>query len=145
MSYTFDPSVWGPHFWFFLHTICISYPKRANSVTKKKYYDFIQNLPLFIPHEEIGNLFSKLLDKYPVSPYLESRESFMKWIHYIHNIINKQLGKNVISYEEFVDSYYSLYKPKDLINKSKYNFQKNITYLVLIMCLIFIGISLYKL
>ena len=32
----FDPDVWGPHYWFFLHTIAESYPIHPNSVTKKK-------------------------------------------------------------------------------------------------------------
>ena len=42
----FDPNIWGPHYWFFLHTIAESYPLHPNSVTKKKYYDSIQNFPL---------------------------------------------------------------------------------------------------
>ena len=56
-----DPTVWGPHFWFFLHTLAISYPHHPNSVTKKKYYELIQNLPLFIPEPEMGNKFSEFL------------------------------------------------------------------------------------
>ena len=49
-----DPKVWGPHYWFFLHTLAMTYPHHPNSVTKKKYYEFIQNLPLFLPVEEIS-------------------------------------------------------------------------------------------
>ena len=68
-----DPKIWGPHYWFFLHTVALSYPRTPNEVTRKKYYDFIQNFPLFIPIEDIGNTFSKLVDKYPVTPYLDSQ------------------------------------------------------------------------
>ena len=57
----FDPIVWGPHFWFILMTMAVSYPLKANDVTQKKYYDFITNLPLFIPHPQIGNKFSSLI------------------------------------------------------------------------------------
>ena len=46
MSYL-DPKIWGPHYWFFLHTIAVTYPHNPNSVTKKKYYDLIQNLHIF--------------------------------------------------------------------------------------------------
>lgn len=35
MSQRLDPNVWGPHFWFFLMTIAISYPTKANEVTKE--------------------------------------------------------------------------------------------------------------
>ena len=81
--------IFGDHIiGFFLHTIAESYPLHPNSVTKKKYYDLIQNFPLFIPIEEMGNTFSELIDKYPVSPYLDQRESFVRWVHFIHNKVN---------------------------------------------------------
>ena len=82
-----DPNVWGPHYWFFLHTVAESYPLSPNQVTKRKYYDLIQNFPLFLPDDEIGNKFSRLLDKYPVTPYLDSRDSFVRWTHFMHNKI----------------------------------------------------------
>ena len=46
-----DPEIWGPHFWFFINTLALNYPNNPNDVTIKKYYEFIQNLPLFIPVE----------------------------------------------------------------------------------------------
>ena len=39
-----DPTIWGPHFWFFLHTIAMTYPIRPNDITRKKYYEFIMNI-----------------------------------------------------------------------------------------------------
>ena len=33
----FNADVWGPHYWFFLHTIANSYPKVCNKVTQRKY------------------------------------------------------------------------------------------------------------
>ena len=53
-----DPKVWGPHYWFVLHTIALTYPITPNDVCKKKYYDFIHNLPLFLPIGQIGNTLS---------------------------------------------------------------------------------------
>ena len=108
-----DPSVWGPHYWFVLHTISLDYPTMPNEATKKKYYDFIQNLPLFIPHKEIGNKFSEYLDKYPVTPYLDSRQSFIKWVNFIHNQINIMLRKPIVSVEDGISQYYEHYKPKE--------------------------------
>ena len=65
-----DPKIWGPHYWFFIHTVAMTYPIRPNAVTKKKYYEFIQNLPLFIPVENISGEFSKLIDKFHTLPQL---------------------------------------------------------------------------
>ena len=69
------------------------YPKYPNAITKKKYYDFIQNLPLFIPVEKISGELSKLIDEYPIIPYLDNRESLVRWMWFIHNKINKKLEK----------------------------------------------------
>lgn len=105
-----DPKIWGPHYWFFLHTLSMTYPKNPNAVNKKKYYEFIQNLPLFIPVESISGEFSKLLDMYPVAPYLDNRESFIRWMHFIHNKINEKLEKPQITLNEFYVKYYEEYK-----------------------------------
>ena len=113
---TLDPTVWGPHYWFVLHTIALSYPVKPNETMRKKYYDFYQNLPMFIPIEEMGNNLSKFLDKYPVTPYLESRQSLVRWTHFIHNKINKALGKETMTLEETMTAYYEHYKPKEVKN-----------------------------
>ena len=106
----FEPEVWGPHYWFFLHTIAESYPLYPNETTKKKYYELINNFPLFIPVEEIGNKFSVVLDKYPVSPYLDNRDSFVKWVHFIHNKYNVMLGKPEISLPLALELYRANYE-----------------------------------
>ena len=87
----FDSKIWGPPMWFFLHTSAMCYPIRPSEVTKKKFYDFFQNLHLFIPVESMGSYFSKLLDEYPISPYLDNRESLIRWVWFIHNKINEKL------------------------------------------------------
>lgn len=123
-----DPSVWGPHYWFFLHTISITYPNHPNSITKKKYYEFIQNLPLFIPVERISTEFSKLLDMYPVSSYLDDRESFVRWMHFIHNKINLKLEKPLVTLSDFYVKYYEEYKPKHVKNMEYYQLKRKIIY-----------------
>jgi hypothetical protein len=128
-----DPSVWGPHYWFFLHTLAISYPHYPNTVTKKKYYELIQNLPLFIPVETIGNDFIKLLDEYPVTAYLDNRESLIKWMHFIHNKINEKLEKPKISINDFYLRYYEEYKPKDIKMKEFYRWREKIIYTLVLL------------
>ena len=137
-----NPEIWGPKYWFFLYTIALTYPLSSNDVSKKKYYDFIQNFPLFIPNPEIGNTFSQFLDYYPVTPYLDSRESMLKWVHFIHNKINIYLGKPEITYYDAMNKYYENYKLKEVKkkeereNKHKYVFGS--TVFVLISLIIFL-------
>ncbi len=128
-----DPTVWGPHYWFFLHTLSMSYPHHPNAVTKKKYYELIQNLPLFIPVESIGSDFEKLLNEYPVTPYLDSRESLIRWMHFIHNKINEKLEKPKITLNEFYFRYYEEYKPKDIRMREHYRWREKLIYTLVVM------------
>ena len=139
-----DPKVWGPHYWFFLHTISMSYPLRPNSVTKKKYYEFIQNLPLFIPVESISSDFSKLLDQYPITPYLDSRDAFIRWVWFIHNKINEKLEKNKISLNKFYELYYEEYKPKDIKNREMNRLKNKLIYLCLVIFFVAMIVYLYN-
>lgn len=140
---SYDPEVWGPHYWFFMMTLAVSYPENANAVTKRKYYDFVVNLPLFIPDAEIGNRFSGLLDKYPVSPYLHSRDSFIRWIHFIHNKVNHSLGKEEISLTEALDNYYKEYTPRPVTKYDHVKWKKYAVVGIFIFILMFI-IYLYR-
>ena len=129
-----NPEVWGPHYWFMLHTIALSYPKHPNAVTKKKYYDFISNIPLFIPVEEISTNFSKLLDLYPVTPYLD----------FLHNKINEVLQKPKISLHDFYANYYDCYKPTEFKIKENSKWKGKLIYTITILSFVFLGLYLYK-
>jgi hypothetical protein len=137
-----DPKIWGPSYWFFLHTLAMTYPHYPNAVTKKKYYEFIQNLPLFIPVDEVSNEFSLLLDKYPITAYLDNRESFVRWLHFIHNKINQKLEKPQINLNEFYIQYYEAYK--STANKMT-DYYKWIGKLIYIFIIIFIIVIIYYL
>ena len=138
-----DPKVWGPHYWFFLNTVAMTYPHHPNSVTKKKYYEFIQNLPLFIPVEQISSEFSKLIEKYPISPYLDNRDSFVRWVHFIHNKINEKLEKPTITLNEFFLKYYDQYKSKDVKLAEYYKIREKVIYFLIITGLITTAYYLY--
>jgi len=128
-----DLKVWGPHYWFFLHTLAMTYPHHPNSVTKKKYYEFIQNLPLFLPVEEVSSNFSKLIDKYPVTPYLDNRDSFVRWMHFIHNKVNEELEKPQISLNDFFVTYYNEYKTHDEKITEYYKLKERIIYFSIVI------------
>ena len=137
------PEIWGPYYWFFLHTVALNYPEHPNNVTKRKYYDLIINLPLFIPNQDISDEFVILLNKYPVLPYLDDKNSFSKWVHFIHNRINEKLNKPIISYQEFLINYENKYKIKDNKIYKKYKKKQNY-YIILIILLIVLIIYMIK-
>jgi hypothetical protein len=139
-----DPNIWGPHYWFTLHSIASTFPEHPNETIRKKYYDFIHNLPLFLPNRDIGNLFLELLDKYPVGPYLQNRLSFMKWFHFIHNKINSKSDKPEISFHESLESYYNHYKPEEIVNMEWMIQKKKIIQITTLISIFFLIIYIYN-
>jgi hypothetical protein len=128
-----DPEIWFPSFWFFLRNVAYTYPDYPNEVTKRKYYDFIQNLPLFIPHKEWSKQFSSILDSFPVTPYLVNRDSFFFWIHFIQNRIARLSEKDEKTLTEYMEEYHDQFLPKIFIETRKFYLQKKYIYLILIL------------
>ncbi len=135
----YDAEIWGPHYWFFLNTVAMIYPDQPNAIVKKKYYSLFQNLPLFIPNSKISNSFNDMLNLYPINNYLNSKNSLLKWIHFIHNKINVKLNKKPITYLEFIDNYNNIYVKKEdgIVEKMKNN-KKFIVSLIFIIILFMI-------
>tara|TARA_B100000795_G_C22802099_1_gene442516 strand:+ start:985 stop:1416 length:432 start_codon:yes stop_codon:yes gene_type:complete len=113
--------IWLPHLFFTLETIAILYPLNPNKTTVKKYYNLVQNLPVYIPLNPIGSYFLSLLDKYPLQPYLSSRMSFMKWVFFIKKKIYKKFDMDIYDFYENLEIYYKEYRPKDKINQDEKN------------------------
>lgn len=138
-----NPYVWLPYFKFILQTIAVQYPKKPNEVTKKKYYEFVSNIPVFFPMKPLGKTFRIMLDKYPVTPYLDSRLSFMKWCNYIINKINVILELPEEDFYKSLEEYYKKYKPKEdlerinLKNKKKYYEMGTIFALMIVIYIIY--------
>lgn len=133
-----SPVVWGPPLWHTLFTFALAYPPQPNSITKRKYYDFIQNLPVFIPNADIRKSFAHLLEEFPVQPYLGSRQTFVKWVHFIHNQVNKKLGKKPLTMNEALDKYYAQYRTPVIQISEKLRVSKETVQNGLILSLLFV-------
>lgn len=142
----YESHIWGPSFWFFLHTIAMSYPDYANEVTKRKYYDLVQNMPIFIPDAEMSNRFSRMLDSYPVKPYLDKRESFIRWTVFIHNKMNIILGKPIMELEDAIAAYNKTYVPEKLELYGETTLRKNVVYVysAIILALLLVAYMVYS-
>jgi hypothetical protein len=136
----FDSKIWGPHYWFFLHTIAYKYPETPNDNMKRKYYDLLINFPLFIPDENIGKEFALLLDKYPFVPYLDKKDSLIIWVNFIHNKINFMLKKPEVPLLNSFDDYILYYKNNKTQNKQieKIFYLDFIVYFILILFMCFL-------
>lgn len=95
-----DPEIWGPHYWFFLHSVAFNYPRNPTAVDRKIHYRLIHHFSEFIPDTDSSNRFRKLLDLHPVSPYLDTKEDLVGWMHALHNRMNTILDKPTLSLED---------------------------------------------
>ena len=85
-----------------------------------------------------------MINKYPVTPYLDSRDSFTRWIHFIHNRINVILNKPEITLKEAYQAYHDNYKPKIQKNIENILIKKKYIYSGLFFSLISFTILLYN-
>jgi len=138
-----DPAIWGPKFWFFIQTIALQYPNKANDVIKKKYFTFFTDMEVFLPNLDTKKTYIKMLNDYPLSPYLDSRISLLKWVNFIHNKYNILLNKEPVELYKGLDMYYNLYNTNEFDEfKMKKKREKQI-YISLIAILSFVCIYLY--
>jgi hypothetical protein len=86
-----------------------------------------------LPVEKIATEFSQLLEQYPVTPYLDNRESFVRWTWFVHNKINEKLEKPKISMEDFYKQYYENYKPSGVKYREFYKIREKVIYLVIVL------------
>lgn len=144
-NFFYDPKIWGPHYWFFLHTIILIYPNYPNATTKKAYYNFFRELPRFLPNNSIASYYDKLLLKHPIIPYLDDRKSLFKWICIIHNEVNEKLEYPKISVNKALKRYFKQYDNQKLKKEKKiiYDYIKLFLYILTIILFIYF-IVLYK-
>lgn len=100
-----DPTIWGPHYWFMMHTVAFHYPTHPTAIQKKIHYRWVHHLPELIPNKSIGSMFSDLLQQHPVSPYLDTREDLIRWTHHIHNVVNQKIGKPTLTLQEHYNEF----------------------------------------
>ena len=128
-----EASISGPHYWFVLHTISFHYPLHPTSIQKKIYHRLIHNLHEFLPNKTMGNTYQSILIEHPVTPYLDTRADFIKWMHMMHNKINTRLDRPTMSLADHYAEYEKLCEPRPSRMKRLWNEKKKIVYTLFII------------
>ncbi len=149
-----DPTKWGPHLWFFMHTISFNFPENPNFKNKVEYNDFYNSLKNMIPCELCKTHYIQYLEVSP--PDLSGRSALVKWTIDLHNKVNKQLGKPGYSYQKAIKLYKKYYKGVELngelsnsdystvIEDSNMDFIKYLQVSVLTVILVLLLVYLFK-
>lgn len=131
-----DPRIWGPHTWFFLHTLTFSYPDNPSKTDKINMENFIFSLSNVLPCSVCKKHFQQNLKKYPVKNFLNSRDEYVNWMIDIHNVVNRNTGKKIRDNVDIIKNYNDLYKKKftcSLSDRKKKNHIINIIVFIIII------------
>jgi hypothetical protein len=126
-----DPKIWGPSFWFILHTISMNYPENPTPEQKRRYYEFYDSLKHILPCTSCKEHYKQNLEKLPLTPYLDTKKSLISWVIMLHNRVNKMTKQREMSYEDVSNKYNGIYsrgylKCSDLISHEKKESNNNV-------------------
>lgn len=102
-----QPELWGKHLWTSVHFIALGYPKNPTPEEVQYYYDFFTNLWKVIPCYKCSVNYKRHLQELPIEPYLKTKMSLFEWTVKVHNIVNKELGKQEMSLADALKLYTS--------------------------------------
>jgi hypothetical protein len=93
---------WGGDYWRVAHSVTFQYSESNPSDTEKQIVQaFFQVFPDILPCWRCGSHFREHIQESPLTDaVLQNRESLSRWLHAIHNKVNRGLRKPEISYED---------------------------------------------
>ena len=94
------PDTWGPVIWHALHYITLGYPDQPSNHNKEKYKQFFTLISDVLPCSICADHYSENLLKMPLDDIvLANKESLIKWLIDVHNVVNEKNKKPIIKYE----------------------------------------------
>ena len=128
------PKVWGKCIWNSINYITMDYPENPTDEDKQHYYQFFQSLQYVLPCARCRFNLQQNLQKYPLTlEALTNRDTLLKWVIDLHNIVNYHTGKKVLPY----------YQALQKINRSMQPDNRRYYYLVIFLVVIIILILVY--
>lgn len=142
-----NQNIWGSTLWFSLHTITMNYPNNPTFIEQKDYKNFFISLENVIPCKVCRKNYQRHLKEHPIDSHLGNRKELVYWLIDIHNMVNAEIGKKIISYDKVIDKYEKIYDKKifdDNVNleNQKINLNNNkyiILFLSILIILVIIG------
>ena len=113
-----NTTVWGSPAWLFLHSIALNYPKNPTYTDKINMKTFFETVGKVLPCNSCKKHYMDNIKKLPIQ--LNSKDELVKWTIDFHNLVNKILGKRIISEKEALSAIMHLYNKKKCNNKIIY-------------------------
>lgn len=105
----FISNIWGPSFWFIIHSTSFIYPYTPSVRESRLMQDWFEGLADILPCRACRENFAQNLSETNYDPDIvfENRFTFSHFVWRLHNTINMKLNKQTItpSYETVVHTY----------------------------------------
>lgn len=126
-----NPKHWGKTYWDFIYIVGISYPNEPTDIDKLKIRQFLNLLTYLLPCQNCKDNYEKNMIKYPVTSItVSSKNELLKWIIQIHNEVNTEQDKSLVTMDQILYRY--------TFDDSN-NYSKNVTYVLLfLLCIVII-------
>jgi hypothetical protein len=110
-----NQNIWGSHLWFSLHTMSFNYPLKPTNEEKEEYKQFFIYLQYVIPCSKCKKNYQRHLKEHPIDSHLENRKKLVYWVIDIHNMVNGEIGKKILSYDIVIKKYEEVYKKRIIL------------------------------
>ena len=120
-----NQNIWGSHLWFSLHTMSFNYPLKPTTEDKNNYKNFFINLQEVIPCSICKKNYKRHLNEHPIEKFLNNRKLLVYWVIDMHNMVNAEIGKKILSYEIVIKKYEDVYQKKMMLNNEDIDYKKN--------------------
>jgi len=113
-----NQNIWGSHLWFSLHTITFNYPIEPTTTDKEEYKQFFINLQNVIPCSVCKKNYKRHINEHPIDNFLNNRKDLVYWLIDMHNMVNGEIGKKILSYDIVIKKYEKVYGKKIKLDKN---------------------------
>jgi len=128
-----DPTVWGPHLWFVMHTVSFNYPNEPTQNDKQNYFTFFYNLTKIIPCKDCRTHFIEFVKQNPIQNYLINRDKLIEWVMNAHNNVNKLNNKPEWTLEQVFKHYQPIFLKSTLPFYKKIDLKSFIIFLLVLI------------
>lgn len=106
----YDPMLWGPPGWKFLHFISFAYPLTPTRRHKRQYSAFFASIESVLPCRTCRMHYQRSIraakrDDHGHFTFLESRDMLTRWLVDLHNAVNANKSKGPVDYETVQQQY----------------------------------------
>ena len=136
-----NSKIWGPGAWTFLHSVTFNYPDKPSQQDKNEYADFFYALANILPCSICQGHFKKNLNDLPIKFYLQSKDSLITWLFEIHNRVNVDTNKKILTFKKFKKIYKNIYNQSS--ESITYYKRKNVIQRIIIYLLLCIIIAIF--